>query len=330
MPRGGNAALLRFDSAYIVEEAKVSEDARALIDEALDLLRKASNHDRWRCKERFQIDEDLYRVEQQLEKTTDELGDIASALKKGAERFAELEARAASQEGELNAELRKAWAFEADVWDPNRKPPGKPDPGIPDPLPIPDPIGPPEDPEPLPSPVPEPDPTPDPGDPDPPPPGGGDKEPERDRWRRWHRHERHRVPIGFGDWRIPNGGGVPIQIQPVPVWPTPTNPIVIYVPYQVSAQSGGDSGVSYGGASIPASSITGGGSGGYVSAGSAASPVTFSYPDSSGGSYGASSFGSSGFFSGGVSGGSGNGAVNGLLSMLLAWLTQVLSGQGEN
>ncbi|MDR0647893.1 MAG: hypothetical protein LBF92_00955 [Synergistaceae bacterium] len=327
IPRiGGTAALLRFDSAYIREEAKVSGDACALIEEALDLLRKASNHDRWRCKERFRIDDDLYRIEQLLEKTTDELSDIASALKNGAERFAELEERAASQESEINAELRKTWGFEADVWDPGQ---GRGIPKPPIPTPVPDPVDPIPDPEPDPLPPDESD-----SDTDPPDDtesGGGDDDKGRGRGRRWHR-------VG----RRPGRGPIPIRIQPLPVWPPQAKPIIIYVPSDVIAQSGGAmsySGASTsvsditGGVSTAASNVTGGMSGGYAPAASAASPVTFSYPGSPGGSYGASSFGSTGFFSSGATGnssaGNGNSSMNELLSMLLAWLTQMLSGQNQ-
>ena len=306
---GGTAALLRFDSAYITEQAKVSEDARTLIDEALDLLRKASNHDRWRCKERFQIGDDLYKVERQLEKMTDELSDIASALKKGAERFAELEVRAAGQEGELNAELRKAWAFEADVWDPDSKledtGTGIPEPA---PTPLPDPIDSPDTQAPEQEPEPESDAL----------SSAGPEQGDDGKGREWS-HRRHR------DRRLPGEGRIPIRIQPLPVLPTPMNPIVIYVPYAVSAQPGVEA--SSGGVSMPLSSVSGSGSGGYVPAASTGSPVTFSYPGSSGGSYGASSLSGSDFFSGGISGSSGNGSTNELLRMLLAWLTQIMSGQ---
>jgi hypothetical protein len=74
-------------------------------------------------------------------------------------------------------------------------------------------------------------------------------------------------------------------------------PIIIYIPYPVSSSTA-----------------------------STTSPVTFSYPDSSSGGYGSSSFGGSGFFSGGSIGGEGDDSANSLLNMLLAWLTQVLSG----
>jgi hypothetical protein len=259
IPTAGGDTLIRFDSAYIQEQAKVSDDAQALVEEAIELLRKASNHQRWRCRERSQIDIGILTIETQMKKAAGELASVSSALKKGADQFTELEERAASQESEINAELRRTWAFEADVWNP--KPgdgPGKPGDG--------------------------------PGKP-----GDGPGTP------------------GDGPGRPGDGGGSILPRRPVPP-PRVIQPIIIYVPYPVSTPSA-----------------------------SSSSPITFSYPDSSGGGYSSSSFGGSSFFSGsgiGSEGGldffSGSGiesedgdSSNSLLNLLLAWLTQIMSGESS-
>jgi hypothetical protein len=251
---GGDAALIRFDSAYIGEQAKVSEDAQVLIEEAIDLLRKAGNHRRWQCEERSRIDDDLNNIEQQMKRSAGELSLMSSMLKKGAERFAELEERTASQESEINAELRKTWAFETDVWNPeasNGKKPGD-----------------------------------DNGD------GNGNGNGDNN-------GNGNGDDNGDGNPGEPDPDPIPVPEQPVPIQPVPPpfviQPIIIYIPYPVPS--------------------------------STTSPVTFSYPDSSGSGYGSSSFGGSGFFSG--SGIEGDDSANSLLNMLLAWLTQILSG-GSN
>jgi uncharacterized protein YukE len=335
---GNSAALIRFDSAYIREEAKTSEDARILIDEALSLIRKASAHDRWRCKERFQIDDDLYKVEQQLEKMTDDLSDISSALGKSADRFEELETRAARQEDELNADLRKAWTFETDVWDPGANL-WKPDPDImpgpiiiPSPIPKPDPI-----PMPIiiPSPMPKPGPMPIEPEPDPTLPAEPELEPAPDSTqpaepelepepepelpseegvdhRRHWRHRRPRMRYGI-DWpsqdpydRVSSPIPRPLPVQPVPIQPIVIRPIIIYVPSPI----------------VPQASETE--PGGYTPSDTAVSPITFRSAGNSGGVYGTSSFRDSGFFSSAIEK-DGEDSSNPLLGMLLAWLTKILS-----
>jgi hypothetical protein len=359
IPRGGgSAAIIRFESAYMLEQAKTSEDARVLVEEAIDLLRKASNHNRWRCRERFQIDDGLHNAERQMKKAAGELTGISSALQKGAEQFAALEDRAASQESELNAELRKTWAFETDVWDPNPPdnpvdpipvpeppipiipPPGMPgpDPTKPGPDPGPDPTKPGPDPDPdptkpTPDPEPGPDPKPDPTKPKPDPEPDPDPKPK----------PKPKFPPGWGKGRP---GKRPVQ--PVPP-PRVIRPIIIYVPYPAgaqsavtapvvagdvlggsgSAQSGGGYAVLYGDAANHVSVPAGGASGSYTPSASTTAPLTFSYSDSQNGAYGGSSFGGSGFFSGGGSG-SGNDSLNSLMSMLLAWLTQIFSGSSNS
>jgi hypothetical protein len=110
--------VITFESAYMHDRAAAADQARALVDEARAGLRKANRHDGWRCRERDEINRGLEELLPKLDKLSEGLNSIFSAMKKGADQFAELEERALNQESALADSLRRDYSFEGELWVP--------------------------------------------------------------------------------------------------------------------------------------------------------------------------------------------------------------------
>jgi hypothetical protein len=112
------SSIVTFDSDYIRERAKIVAEAKKLLDDARASLRKAHRHDGWNCKERDAINDSVNDLSSKVDKIGAGLEQLSSKLSGGADRFAELERRAVSQESELSANLLKEYGFEGQNWTP--------------------------------------------------------------------------------------------------------------------------------------------------------------------------------------------------------------------
>mgnify|MGYP007070228945 CR=1 FL=1 len=51
--------LIIFDEQYVAEQIKRISQAQKLVEEALNIIRKANQHKTWQCEERYKIDESM-------------------------------------------------------------------------------------------------------------------------------------------------------------------------------------------------------------------------------------------------------------------------------
>ncbi|MBR1603402.1 MAG: hypothetical protein IJ667_08180 [Synergistaceae bacterium] len=107
-----SANLITFDAQYMLQQAKVLSSASDAINEAASDLKRASLHERWRCRECNVINDRLGEIKSFLGKLDRGIDAVSSALNTGAARFAELESRAASQADGLANNLRDKHGFE--------------------------------------------------------------------------------------------------------------------------------------------------------------------------------------------------------------------------
>jgi hypothetical protein len=114
--RGMASGIVTFESEYMRERAKIVAEAKRLVDDARASLKKAHRHDGWRCKERETINDSLNEVSSKVDKIGAGLEQLSSGLNGGADRFAELEERAANQENALSADMLKGYSFEGKPW----------------------------------------------------------------------------------------------------------------------------------------------------------------------------------------------------------------------
>ncbi|MBR1418036.1 MAG: hypothetical protein IJ576_03620 [Synergistaceae bacterium] len=106
------ANLITFDAQYMLQQAKVLRSASDAINEAASDLKRASLHERWRCRECNVINDRLAEIKSFLGKLDGGIDAVSSALNTGAARFAELESRAESQADGLGNDLRNKHGFD--------------------------------------------------------------------------------------------------------------------------------------------------------------------------------------------------------------------------
>ena len=107
---------ITFDSDYMREIARNTENAQRLIDEARATLRRANRHNGWRCEERQQINNSLGELSTWLDRVSNGVRETSLVLVKGAELFADLESRSQQEESNVTRQVRKNWLFGAIDW----------------------------------------------------------------------------------------------------------------------------------------------------------------------------------------------------------------------
>ena len=60
--------LIIFDEQYVAEQIKRISQAQKLVEEALNIIRKANQHKTWQCEERYKIDESMNILSNRLTK----------------------------------------------------------------------------------------------------------------------------------------------------------------------------------------------------------------------------------------------------------------------
>lgn len=101
-----SAKLIVFDSQYTLQQVKNIERSRALVQEAISILKRASAHTGWKCPEAKDITDNMDKMRSYLDKVNNVMSETAEVMNRAAKRFAELESRAEIQEGGLSSTLK--------------------------------------------------------------------------------------------------------------------------------------------------------------------------------------------------------------------------------
>lgn len=113
----GTSEVIHFDSDYMRDRAKIVAQAGEAIDEAIECLRKANRHDGWQCVERAEINGKLDEMKKRLANIKDNaVTPVSTALSRGADQFADLEARSEAQEKQVAEQMRRDWGFKPSPW----------------------------------------------------------------------------------------------------------------------------------------------------------------------------------------------------------------------
>ena len=109
------ANLLIFDADYVAELTGRMKTACQLMAEAVSSLKSASNHDKWKCKERSRILEDFGRLNEKLGRLDTGVNATTKALGESVSQFAMLESKYNSQAETLSDELTSNHGYSATV-----------------------------------------------------------------------------------------------------------------------------------------------------------------------------------------------------------------------
>ena len=105
--------LIIFDEQYVAEQIKRISQAQKLVEEALNIIRKANQHKTWQCEERYKIDESMNILSNRLNRVNMGIIRTANALGRGFKSFLELESRSTAQVQALSDNLRERYGFTA-------------------------------------------------------------------------------------------------------------------------------------------------------------------------------------------------------------------------
>ena len=109
--------VIRFDSDYMRDRAKVVSQAGDYVNEAIECLRKANRHEGWQCAERAEINRELGEIKKQLANIKDNaVTPVSTALSCGADQCADLGTRNEAQENQIAEQMRKDWGFKPSLW----------------------------------------------------------------------------------------------------------------------------------------------------------------------------------------------------------------------
>lgn len=110
-----SANLIVFDAQYTSEQVKSIERVQRIVQEAISTLKNASAHTGWKCPETTSINNSMGTITQRLGNLNQGMEATIQALKKGTQRFQELETRAENQTTHLSNNLNKQNGFSASV-----------------------------------------------------------------------------------------------------------------------------------------------------------------------------------------------------------------------
>ncbi len=105
--------LIIFDEQYVAEQIKRISQAQKLVEEALNIIRKANQHKTWQCEERYKIDESMNILSNRLNRVNMGIIRTANALGRGFKSFLELESRSETQAQTLSNNLVNNNGFQA-------------------------------------------------------------------------------------------------------------------------------------------------------------------------------------------------------------------------
>ena len=108
-----SANLIIFEGQYMAEQMRNIDKAKNLTEEAIEFIKKATQHRNWRCNESAEIDNSLNIISNRLNRL--DLGIIrtGNALGKGLVSFTELEQRSEDQAKTLSSNLQNNYGFNA-------------------------------------------------------------------------------------------------------------------------------------------------------------------------------------------------------------------------
>ena len=107
------ANLIIFESLYMSEQMRNIEKAKRLTEEAIESIKKATQHRNWKCNETAEIDNGLNTISNRLNRLNSGITQAGDALRKGLTNFTELEQRSENQAKTLSSNLRNNYGINA-------------------------------------------------------------------------------------------------------------------------------------------------------------------------------------------------------------------------
>ena len=116
-----SANVIVFDAQYMSEQVRLLERAERLMEEAEGILKKASNHTGWKCRERENINDKINDITKQLGKIGQGMTTTAEVLSRGRDNFSELEGRAETQAQGMADNIKNNYGFNGSTYGKNEK-----------------------------------------------------------------------------------------------------------------------------------------------------------------------------------------------------------------
>ncbi|MBR0253989.1 MAG: hypothetical protein IJQ57_11625 [Synergistaceae bacterium] len=108
-----SANVITFEGQYMADQMRNIDRAKTLTEEAMSIIKSASQHRNWRCNETKEIDNGIDIISRRLQRLNMGIIRTGNALGKGLVSFTELEKRSESQANTLSSNLQNNYGFEA-------------------------------------------------------------------------------------------------------------------------------------------------------------------------------------------------------------------------
>ena len=108
-----SANVITFEGQYMADQMRNIDRAKTLTEEAMSIIKSASQHRNWRCNETREIDNGIDIISRRLQRLNMGIIRTGNALGKGLVSFTELEKRSESQANTLSSNLQNNYGFEA-------------------------------------------------------------------------------------------------------------------------------------------------------------------------------------------------------------------------
>ncbi|MBQ7578038.1 MAG: hypothetical protein IJT21_07235 [Synergistaceae bacterium] len=108
-----SANLIIFEGQYMADQMRNIDKAKNLTEEAIEILKKASQHRNWQCNERAEIDNSLNTISNRLNRLDMGIIRTGNALGRGFVSVTELEKRSENQANTLSSNLQNNYGVNA-------------------------------------------------------------------------------------------------------------------------------------------------------------------------------------------------------------------------
>ena len=103
--------IIIFEGQYIADQIRNINKAQQLTEEAMDFIKKASQHKNWQCSETIEINNSLFMISSRLRRLGVKITQTGEVLGKGLSNFTELENRYEEQANSLNSKIQEIHGF---------------------------------------------------------------------------------------------------------------------------------------------------------------------------------------------------------------------------
>ena len=103
--------IIIFDGQYIADQIRNINKAQQLTEEAIDFIKKASQHKNWKCSETVEINNSLFMISSRLRRLDTKITQTGSVLEKSRENFTELENRYNEQANSIESKIQDINGF---------------------------------------------------------------------------------------------------------------------------------------------------------------------------------------------------------------------------